>query len=78
MNVRFINEHNESVNEPNEIMVVHGILSQKTLQTFGCKTQYSGHLLSRLTQILSPQHLTTVMDYWQLATIICSNHPHHP
>ena len=20
----------------------------------------------------------TVMDYWQLATIICSNHPHHP
>ena len=33
MNVRFINEHNEIVNEPNEIMVVHGILSQKTLQT---------------------------------------------
>ena len=33
MNVRFINEHNEIVNEPNEIMVVHDILSQKTLQT---------------------------------------------
>ena len=32
MNVRFINEHNEIVNEPNEIMVVHDILSQKTLQ----------------------------------------------
>ena len=22
--------------------------------------------------------LVFVMDYWQLATIICSNHPHHP
>ena len=33
MNVRFTNEHNEIVNEPNEIMVVHGILFQKTLQT---------------------------------------------
>ena len=32
MNVRFINEHNEIVNEPNEIMVVHDISSQKTLQ----------------------------------------------
>ena len=32
MNVRFINEHNEIVNEPNEITVVHDILSQKTLQ----------------------------------------------
>ena len=31
-NVRFINEHNEIVNEPNEIMVVHDISSQKTLQ----------------------------------------------
>ena len=33
MNVRFINEHNKIVNEPNEIMVVHDILSQKTLQS---------------------------------------------
>ena len=35
MNVRFINEHNEIVNEPNEIIVVQDILYQKTLQSQG-------------------------------------------
>ena len=30
---------------------------------FGCKTRYSGHLLSRLTRILSPQHLKTPHSY---------------
>ena len=47
MNVRFINEHNEIVNEANEIMFVHDILSQKTLQS-GKSVGSAGKLASML------------------------------
>ena len=56
-NVRFINEHNEIVNEPNEIMVVHDILSQKMLQRF----QYTN---TSIVQGLSGNGQELVL-YWQ-------------
>ena len=59
MNVRFINEHNEIVNEPNEIMVVHDISSQKTLQSGHSNLIH--HIGGRQEDLLSASITLTIL-----------------